>query len=81
MSVNNKIRALLQLKGKKPNELADAFGISAQAMRNKLSRSSFSAEDLIVVANFLGCELAFIISDNQKIVLDAEDLRPGKETE
>ncbi len=75
MSVNNKIRALLQLQGKKPNELAEAFGISPQAMRNKLSRNSFSAEDLIVVANFLDCELAFIVSENQKITMGPEDLK------
>jgi transcriptional regulator with XRE-family HTH domain len=75
MSVNNKIRALLQLQGKKPHELAEAFGISPQAMRNKMSRNSFYAEDLIKIADFLDCELAFILSENQKISLGSEDLR------
>lgn len=79
MSINNKIRALLQLKGKKTHELAEAFGISPQAMRNKMSRNSFYAEDLIKIADFLDCELAFILSENQKITLGSEDLRTSKE--
>lgn len=75
MSVSNKVRALLNIKGKKPHELADYFGVSSQAMRNKLSRDSLTAEDLIKVADFLGCELAVIVSENQKVTLDVEDLR------
>ena len=34
--VSDKIKALLSMKGKKYNELATLFGISPQAMRNKL---------------------------------------------
>ena len=79
MSVSNKTRALLNLKGKKSHELAAYFGISSQAMRNKLSRDTLSAEDLIKIADFLGCELAFILSDSQKITLDAADIRHGHE--
>lgn len=74
MAVNSKVRAMLNMKDRKPHELAEYFGISAQAMRNKISRNSFSSDDLIKVADFLGCELAFILSDSQKITLDKSDL-------
>lgn len=81
MQITNKVKGLLQIKGKKSTELAACLNITAQSLANKFNRGSFSADDLIKIAAFLDCELAFIISDNQKIVLDAEDLRPGKETE
>lgn len=75
MSVSDKIKALLSIKGKKHIELAKYFGISAQSMNNKLSRGSFSAEDLIRVADFLGCTLAFQMNDNQAITLELSDIR------
>ena len=81
MAVNNKVRALLNLKGKKSSELAAYFEISAQAVANKLSRGSFSAEDLIRIAAFTDCELAFILSDTQKITLDVSDIRQGNTDE
>jgi transcriptional regulator with XRE-family HTH domain len=79
MSVTDKIKALLSLRGKKNIELAKHLGISAQSMQNKLSRGSFSAEDLIKIADFLDCSLEFNIDGKQKITLDIEDLRKNKQ--
>lgn len=75
MSVTEKLKALMSLKGKKSVELAEYLGISSQSMRNKFSRGSFSAEDLIKIANFLDCSLEFKIDDTQKIVLTLDDIR------
>ena len=76
MSVSNKIKALLQMQGKKNNELVEYLGFARpQALTNKFNRGSFSAEDLIKIAAFLDCELAFIVSDKQKITLDMSDIR------
>ncbi|MBZ4669396.1 MAG: hypothetical protein JG775_2549 [Defluviitaleaceae bacterium] len=80
MAISDKIKALLSLKGKKSYELAEYLGITPQAMRNKLSRNSFSASDLIKIANFLNCDLAFEINENQKIILDMSDIK-GKDSE
>jgi transcriptional regulator with XRE-family HTH domain len=77
MTVSSKIRALLKLMGKENLQLAQYLKISKQSMGNKLSRDSFSAEDLIKVADFLGCDLAFIVNEKMKIVLDKSDIRPG----
>jgi transcriptional regulator with XRE-family HTH domain len=78
LSISNKIKGMMSSKGKKSYELAEYFGISAPAMRNKMTRGSFSAEDLIKFADYLGYELTFI-SDNQKTVLDLNDITEGEE--
>lgn len=75
MSVTDKVKALLSIKGKKNIELAEHLGLSPQAMQNKLSRGSFSAEDLIKIADFLSCSLEFKIDDTQKILLTLDDIR------
>lgn len=74
MAIADKLRALLALKGKKSTDLAAYYGITPQAMRNKFSRGSFSADDLIKMAMFLGAELSFRTAD-QVITLDEKDLQ------
>lgn len=73
--VSDKIKALLNMKGKKYKELAQLFGISEQAMRNKFARGSFSADELIQIADFLDCQLAYNIDNEQKIIFTTDDLR------
>ena len=75
MAVSDKIKALLSLKGRKSYELAEYLEISPQAMRNKLSRDSFSASDLIKISNFLNCDLVFEVNENQKIILEISDIK------
>lgn len=75
MSLTDKIKALISIRGKKNIELAEYLGMSPQSFQNKLSRGSFSAEDLIKIADSLGCSLEFNIDDKQKIVLDMDDVR------
>lgn len=75
MGISDKIKALLKIKGKKMNELAEYLGMGKQSLSNKLSRGSFSAEDLIKISSFLNCTLAFEIDEKQKIILDESDIR------
>ena len=75
MAVSSKIKAVLNIKGKDHKSLANYLGISSQALSNKFYRNSFSADDLIKIADFLGCDLAFIIDDTQRVVLDKTDLQ------
>ena len=74
MAVSSKIKALIKLKGKDNAGLAAYLGISKQALSNKLYRDSFSASDLIKISSFLGCDLAFIVDEMQKITLTEDDL-------
>lgn len=75
MAVASKIKALIKLKGRENAQLAKYLGISAQALSNKLYRDSFSAADLIKVAAFLDCDLAFVVDEAQRIILNESDLK------
>jgi transcriptional regulator with XRE-family HTH domain len=74
MAISDKIKALLKLKGKKNSELAEYLGISVQALSNKYYRNSFSGNDLVKIAAYLECELAFIADNITRIALTLNDL-------
>lgn len=57
MSISNKIRALMKLRGFKNKDLAAAIGSSAQSMNNKMYRDSFTAADLVRIVDALGGKL------------------------
>ena len=74
--IQDKIKALLKLRGKSVAELGAYLDIASDSgMRNKLSKGSFSADDLIKIAAFLNCTLSFEISDKERIILDESDIR------
>ena len=78
MSVSGKIKAGLKLNGIEIRELADFLNISRQSMSNKFHRESFSAQELIKIADFLGYSLTFV-GDKQNIYFDMDDIK-GKDT-
>lgn len=75
MSITNKVKALLAMQDKKNIELAKYLKITPQSLQNKFTRGSFSAEDLIKIAEFTKCKLTIEIDDQQKIIFDKEDIR------
>lgn len=75
MALSSKIKALLTLSGKDHAGLAKKLGISNQALSNKFYRDSFSASDLIKVAEYSGCPLSFQSGDGNKITLDSSDIK------
>ncbi len=80
MSVTTQVKGLLALKGKKNKELAEYLDMSPQSLQNKLNRGSFSAEDLIKIADFAGVDLAFIEKGSSNLVLLGLDcIRPNKD--
>lgn len=70
--VSEKIKALLALAGKRQVDLAEHFGMTSQSMNNKMNRDSWSAKDLVSAAEFTGCKLAFILANNQHIVIEKD---------
>lgn len=79
MSTSDKVKALLRLNGKKQTELAAYFGISPQSMNNKMNRDSWSSKDLMAVAEFAGCQLAFVFPDGSRITLGKQEkAAPGE---
>lgn len=75
MAISDKIKALIKLTGSDNSQIAAHLGISRQAFSNKLYRDSFSGDDLIKIADFLNCDLAFITESNQKIILEPSDVK------
>lgn len=75
MSVSKKIKALLQLRGKRRCDLAAYLNITNQSLSNKFNRGSFSTEDLIKIAEFSNSKLCIEIDSEQKIFFNANDIR------
>ena len=77
MPVANKIKYVMGEKGKKREDIANVLNISSQAVSNKFNRDSFSADDLIKIADCLGVSLALV--DNGKIItFDMYDIKQNK---
>lgn len=74
MSKSAKIKSLLVLRDKSTKDLATHLGITEQALRNKYNRDSFSTDDLIKIAQFVGCELC-LISDDVKVSFTDVDVK------
>lgn len=61
-------------KGKKSQDIAAALNITNHAVAAKFYRDSFSAEDLIKIANELGYSLDFSSHDS-RISFNLEDIK------
>lgn len=73
--VSDKVRSVLALAGKRPTDLARLYGTTQQSMNNKLSLNRFTADDLIRVAEFTGCRLAFVLPDGGQLFFTPDDIR------
>lgn len=76
MSTSDKVKAVLSCAGKKQVELADYLGMRKQNLATKMMRDSWSAADLVKVANFTGAKVGFVLPDGTCIYLES-----GEETE
>lgn len=68
MNSKQKIKGLISIQGANSQKIADSLGITVAAARNKLSRNSWSINDLINLATGLGVNLAFI-DDAGRVVI------------
>lgn len=73
--VTDKVKALLSVSGKKQIDLAKEFGVTAQSMNNKMALNRYNVEDLITIAQFTGCKLAFVLPDGEHLYLEPDDMR------
>lgn len=72
MGISKAIKMLLVENSMKQNDLAEAFEMTKQTMSNKVVAERWSGKDLLKVAALTGCELAFILPDGRKIVIENE---------
>lgn len=71
MSVSTQIKALLSMTGKKQSDLLNALNMaSKQSLSNKFSGERWSASDLVTIAEFTGCKLAFLLPNGERLVID-----------
>lgn len=75
MSFSQKIKSVLTMSGKNHAGLASHLGISKQALSNKFYRDSFSASDLVKVAEYCETRLVFISDNGNQIVIDTSDIK------
>lgn len=71
--ISEKIKALLKINGLKHSQLADHLGITPQALANKFVRGSFTAAELITIANYTGSTVSFNLKDGTTILLNEKD--------
>ena len=81
MSVSNTVRMAISGKGMNQASLAKAWGVSSAAIGNKFYRDSWSAEDLMKVAEITGGKLALIYPDGQQLLFLAEEPEASKTEE
>jgi len=74
LALSDKVKALLTLTGKKPQELAEHFQVTTQSLRNKMSRNSYTAADLIEIVDFVGARLVIEVDDGTRMTLSKSDL-------
>ena len=71
MSISSKVNALLSLSDKQKSDLIELLGMSSrQSLSNKFSNERWSGSDLIDVAEYCGCKIAFILPDGTQLTLD-----------
>lgn len=74
MAISKKVKALLAQVDKKQSDLLDVLEISSkQSLSNKFSNERWSADDLVKIAEFCGCKLAFLLPNGERIVIDSEE--------
>lgn len=72
MQISKKIKVLLTEADKKQADLLDVLKMgSRQSLSNKFTNERWSAEDLVNIAEFCGCKLAFVMPDGQQIPIDS----------
>ncbi len=74
MAISKHIKALLAQADTKQADLLGVLDIkSKQSLSNKFTNERWSADDLVKVADFCGCKLAFVLPNGERIVLNADE--------
>lgn len=71
MAISKRIKALLLETDMKQSDLMGVLDMSSkQSLSNKFTNERWSADDLVNIADFCGCKLAFVLPDGKQIVID-----------
>lgn len=76
--ISDKVKALLALNGKRQGDLAETLGIAKQSVANKMLRDSWSATDLMAMADLVGGILLIELPNGQRIIFEQDkEAAPG----
>lgn len=71
MAISKRIKALLLETDMKQSDLMGVLDMSSkQSLSNKFTNERWSADDLVKIADFCGCKLAFVLQNGKQIVID-----------
>lgn len=74
MAISKHIKALLAQTDAKQADLLGILDIKTkQSLSNKFTNERWSADDLVKVADFCGCKLAFVLPNGERIVINADE--------
>lgn len=73
--IANKIKSIMKDKHITNVQLAKHLGMSPQSLSNKFYRDSFSTQDLIVILDYLDCELVILSKPDTRVVLSLSDIK------
>lgn len=76
--ISKKIKEIMKEKHVTNVKLAKYLGLSPQSLTNKFYRGSISIPELIVILDYLGCELAIITKPDTMVMLSLDDAKSGK---
>ena len=72
---NSNVKLMLERAGMSRKVVAESLGISLSNLNDKFTYGTFTASDLIQIADICGYNLAFIKDDSTPIIFDKNDLK------
>ena len=72
---NSNVKLMLERARISRASIAESLGISLSNLNDKFTYGTFTASDLIQIADICGYNLAFIKEDSPPIVFDKNDLK------
>lgn len=66
----SKIVKQILIENKMPiKDIAEKMGIKPQSLSNKISRDSFTLEDVLIIADILACDVKFTMRNTGKEII------------
>lgn len=73
--IASKIKSIMKDKHITNVQLAKHLRMSPQSLSNKFYRDSFSSQDLIIILDYLDCELVILSKPETRVILSIDDIK------
>lgn len=76
MNTSAAIKAIINNAKVKQGDLAQVLGVgSVQAVSNKFRLNRWTASELVSIAEFTGCKLAFILPSGEQVLISGDPVQ------